>query len=76
MGPSLIITEAHSEEILSADLATFEARFSSMVKVPPTDDQFAVLVSFDFNTGRLGKSTLLKKLNRGDYNAVPAELMK
>ncbi|NRP18275.1 Lysozyme RrrD [Ensifer adhaerens] len=76
VGPSLIITEAHSEEILSADLATFEARFSSMVKVPPTDDQFAVLVSFDFNTGRLGKSTLLKKLNRGDYNAVPAELMK
>jgi lysozyme len=30
-----------------------------------------VLVSFDFNTGALHKSTLLKKPNTGDYDAVP-----
>ncbi|WP_457586124.1 lysozyme [Ensifer canadensis] len=74
--PGMVITEAKAEEILLADLATFEERVARLVKVPLTDNQFAVLVSFDFNTGRLGKSTLLKKLNAGDYDAVPAELMK
>ncbi|OOG62000.1 lysozyme [Sinorhizobium sp. A49] len=76
VAPSMIITEARAEEILRADLATSEERVARMVKVPLTDNQFAVLVSFDFNTGGLGKSTLLKKLNKGDYDAVPAELMK
>lgn len=70
------ITEADAEKILMSDLAKFEARVSRLVKVPLTDNQFAVLVSFDFNTGALHKSTLLKKLNAGDYDAVPAELMK
>jgi lysozyme len=64
--PSMIITEAEAEAILRADLAKFEERVSRLVKVPLTDNQHAVLVSFDFNIGRLGKSTLLKKLNAGD----------
>lgn len=70
------ITEADAEKILMSDLAKFEARVSRLVKVPLTDNQFAALVSFDFNTGALDKSTLLKKLNAGHYDAVPAELMK
>ncbi|MGF6178882.1 lysozyme [Ensifer sp. 4252] len=74
--PNMVITEAEAEAILRADLATFEERVSRLVKVPLTDNQHAVLVSFDFNTGRLGKSTLLKKLNDGGYDAVPTELMK
>lgn len=74
--PSMVITEARAEEILRADLTTFEERVSRLVKVPLTDNQFAVLVSFDFNTGKLDKSTLLKKLNAGDHDAVPLELMK
>jgi lysozyme len=51
-------------------------RKERLVNVPLTDNQFAVLVSFDFNTGALDKSTLLKKLNVGDHDAVPGELMK
>ncbi|OCP36730.1 lysozyme [Ensifer sp. LC163] len=74
--PNMVITEAEAEPILLADLATFEERVSRLVKVPLTDNQHAVLVSFDFNTGKLHSSTLLKKLNAGDYDAVPAELMK
>jgi len=48
------------------------------VKVPLTDNQFAALVSFTYNVGAgaLRRSTLLKKLNKGDYDGVPAELMK
>jgi len=48
------------------------------VKVPLTDNQFAALVSFIYNVGvsAFKRSTLLKKLNRGDYDSVPVELMK
>lgn len=74
--PGMSITGKQAEEILRADIAKFEARVERLVKVPLTDNQFAALVSFDFNTGALHKSTLLKKLNAGDYASVPAELMK
>jgi len=71
-----VITKAKSRELLKKDLAKFEKRVSNLVKVPLTDNQFAALVSFDFNTGALHESTLLKKLNEGDYNSVPFEMNK
>lgn len=70
------ISEVEAEQILRNDLAKFEARVERLVKVPLTDGQFAALVSFDFNTGELHSSTLLKKLNAGNYSAVPGELAK
>lgn len=70
------ISDQEAVRILRADLAKFEKRVTDLVKVPLTDNQYVALVSFDFNTGALHKSTLLKKLNTGDYGAVPAELMK
>jgi nitrate reductase NapE component len=33
-------------------------------------------VSFDFNTGALHSSSLLKRLNAGEYARVPAQLMR
>ena len=72
---NMVITEAEAEAILRADLAEFEERVSRLVKVPLTENQHTVLVSFDFDTGELHSSTLLKKLNKG-YDGVPAELMK
>ncbi len=74
--PGMAIGDKEAERILKADLAKFEARVERLVKVSLTDNQFSALVSFDFNTGALDKSTLLKKLNKGDYAAVPVELMK
>lgn len=72
----LVITEAQADDILRDDLKKHEARVVRLVTVPLTDNQFAALVSFDFNTGALHKSTLLKKLNAGNYNAVPTELLR
>ncbi len=74
--PGMTITKAEAERILLADLSKFEARVERLVKVPLSDNQFAVLASFDFNTGELHSSTLLKKLNKGDYSAVPGELAR
>ncbi len=74
--PGMTVDDKEAERILKADLAKFEARVERLVVVPLKDNQFSALVSFDFNTGALDKSTLLKQLNKGDYAAVPIELMK
>lgn len=74
--PAMRINAQEAEDILRSDLRKFEERVNRLVKVQLNDNQFAVLVSFDFNTGKLHSSTLLKKLNAGDYDAVPGELMK
>ena len=72
------ITAVEATNILKRDLKKFEAGVDAVVKVPLEQHQFDALVSFAFNVGlgALGKSTLLRKLNAGDYAAVPAELMK
>jgi len=74
----LKITEQKTEAILVRDLGQYERAVEDAVKVPLTDNQFAALVSFTYNVGAgaLKRSTLLKKLNKGDYDGVPAELMK
>lgn len=74
--PGMLINEEHGEFLLRTDLARFEARVEKLVEVPLTDNQFAALVSFDFNTGALHSSTLLKELNKGNYERVPFELAK
>lgn len=69
------ITEAQASEILATDLDECEDRVSRAVKVRLTDNQFAALVSFDFNTGAIFKASFVKALNRGDFAAVPKGLM-
>ncbi|AQX20358.1 lysozyme [Bartonella sp. WD16.2] len=72
------ITKAEAEAILRKDLAQFEQIVEQAVSQPLTDEQFAALVSFCYNVGTSAfcNSTLLRKLNKGDYEAVPAELQK
>ena len=72
------ITEAQANKILAADLGQYEDAINNSVKVDLTQNQFDALVSFVYNVGigAFQKSTLLKKLNAGQYDAVPGELMK
>lgn len=70
------ITEDEAQELFEHDMTYFEKGVLKLVTVDLTDDQFAALVSFHFNTGSLGKSTLLKKLNAGDYAGAAAEFPK
>ena len=74
----LTITQAEAEEILKRDLVKYEKPVADMVKVPLSQHQFDVLVDFAYNAGvgNLKSSTLLKRVNAGDFDAVPNELMK
>lgn len=74
----LTISERDAEDILRQDLLPCEETVSTLVKVPLNDPQFSTLVSFCYNVGTnsFQKSTLLRKLNLGQYDIVPKELMK
>jgi lysozyme len=76
--PGMTITKAQAEEILRSDLGKYEAGVLNLVKVSLTQSQFDALVSFAYNcgVGALARSTLLKRVNAGRFDAVPAELMK
>lgn len=72
------LTEQECEDRLVNDLKDAEAAVKRQVLVPLSQYQFDALVSFTFNLGEgnLRASTLLKKLNKGDYQAVPSEMLK
>lgn len=78
-----------SETAFEADLNHFEKLVQNNVHVPVTQGQYDALVSIVFNVGpggpnrdgiiRLrsgGPSTLLRKLNEGDYEGAGQEFLK
>ena len=72
------IDEDRASHLLADDLAAAERAVLRLISVPLSDGQFAAMVSFTFNlgAGALQRSTLRLKLNRGEYDAVPAEFLK
>lgn len=71
-------TKAEGEAILRRDLNDVVEHVSSKVKVTLNPYQFGALVSFTFNlgAGNFDKSTLLKKVNAGDYAGAAKEFAK
>ena len=84
--PGLIWTQQQADKALIEDLMQFEQDVNDLVKVNINQNQFDALVSFAFNVGSdidddtlaegLGDSTLLKKLNAGDYHGAADEFPK
>lgn len=74
----LTITPAQAEAALEYDLNETATAVDELVKVSLTDNQFGTLVSFAFNVGlkAFKRSSLLKRVNKGELDAVPAELAK
>jgi lysozyme len=71
-------TKAEARLILERDLAQYAAVVKKSVSVPLNDNQYGALVSFTFNLGPSNflKSTLLKKLNKGDYEGAADEFKR
>ncbi len=78
VNPEFVITKEEAEEILARDMEQYEEGVCKYVKVDLTQGQFDALVDFAYNAGvgALQKSTLLKKVNAGKFDEVPAEFMK
>jgi lysozyme len=66
------IDEITATRLLIADLTDAEAAVNNLVKVPLQQNQYDALVSFVFNVGAgaFRRSTLLKRLNAGNYAAA------
>ncbi len=75
IGPDDVITEAQAISLLCQDVVASEQAVNQYVHVPLTQNQFDALVSFIFNlgVGNFLTSTLLKKLNAGDYDGAVQE---
>lgn len=72
------ITMDQVDEFLRADLEDADSAVNKRVVVPLTQGQFDALVSFVFNlgSGAFMASTLLKKLNAGDYDGAADEFLR
>ena len=72
------LTDEQIIDLLREDVKHAENAVASLVKVNLNQNQIDTLISFTFNVGRgaLASSSLLRKLNAGDHDAVPVELMK
>lgn len=73
----MTITQEKAEALLKNDLKKYEEAVEKYVKVEVNQNQFDALVSFTYNvgSGSLSKSTLLKKLNAGDYTGAAEQFL-
>lgn len=72
------ITEAEANRIFSEDIAIFERHVLSALRGAEVNQhQFDALVSLCYNIGPVAfaRSTVVKRIRRGDYNGVPAAFM-
>ena len=71
-------TEEHAEAALKEEVVGYCRYVEEYVKVPLNQNQFDALVSWTYNLGptSLKKSTMLKVLNKGNYDEVPEQIKR
>lgn len=76
--PDTGIDEEAAQELLAKDTETAQKEVCDAVTADVTQNQYDALVSFTFNLGggTLLRSTLLERLNNGDYAGCAAEFPK
>jgi lysozyme len=73
--PGQVITAQQADDILSADLHSVENEVNRVVTVPLNQNQYDSLVSFDFNTGALARSSLLRDINNKHFDRIRDDFM-
>lgn len=75
--PGRAISQEKADQLFRYDMEQFEARVSAFTKgIELNDDEYGALVAFDFNTGKLDSSTLLKRLKAEDRSGAANEFLK
>ena len=72
------ITETQAEEMLRTDLLRYERCVNDYASVPINQNQYDALVCFAFNLGcgALRNSTLLRRLNAGNYTQAADQFLR
>lgn len=72
------ITPEQAEQLFLKDIEVFEAAVRNYVKVTINQNQFDALVSLCYNIGTeaFRRSSLVRYINRGDYNTAALELLR
>ena len=72
------ITKEEAEQMLVDELHEYENYINKYVNVALSQNQFDALVSWVYNLGpaNLKASTMLKVLNSGEYEDVPAQMKR
>lgn len=75
--PGDSVTRSYAAEIFAHDLDKFTRSVLQAVEVPLTQNQLDALVSLTYNIGKnaFRRSTLLKTLNRGDYQGAADQFL-
>lgn len=76
--PGKRYTDAECDTLLNKDLERVKAQIDPLIKVSIPESERAAFYSFAYNvgTGAFARSTLLKKLNAGDYAGACNELKR
>lgn len=69
------LTLAQAFGLFENDVRKYVTDVNRALKVKVTQQQFDALVSFHFNTGAIGRATLVKKLNAGDVDGAAKGFM-
>ena len=74
----MTISKESAEEMLVEELHEYENYINDNVTASLSQNQFDAMVSWVYNLGpaNLKASTLLKVLNAGDYDGVPAQIKR
>jgi lysozyme len=76
--PGMTVTAAEAEALFRRDLARVERDINRVVGVPIDQNMFDALVSFAYNVGigNFRRSTLLRKLNAGDFRGAADQFLR
>ena len=72
------ITQDEADALLEKDFAHAAKRVNDLVRVPISQGEYDALVSFVYNVGETNfeNSSLLKKLNAGDFLGASQQIMR